>query len=147
MCPPLAYLVPEACIIRVLHDSHELNGVVPLTHNPRNNVPRKLQVSTHSMLTGGNAHVTLVNSETFRPLRLWMLPLVKVLRLRMPETLFVVGTFVQVWGSCYVLCPRAQTLQKLSVMVFNDDLHFRVVGNSTGSISVRRKLQFPFTEL
>ena len=57
------HLIAEGAVIRVLHDRHELHGVVPEVLHPRQHVVGKLPVGADAVFLGGHAHVSLIDEQ------------------------------------------------------------------------------------
>lgn len=59
-------LISETGVVGMLHDGHQLNGIVPLAHNTRQHIFGEIIVRSHLEFLGGDAHMAFVNSQ-----RLW----------------------------------------------------------------------------
>ena len=74
------HLVAEAGVVRVLHDGHELDGVVALLLDVRQHVLAEVVVRGDLALGRADAHVAFVDARSTRALRSLILELVHLQR-------------------------------------------------------------------
>ena len=57
------HLIAEGRVVRVLHDRHQLHGVVAVALDAREHVAHELEVGAHALLLGRHAHMRLVDER------------------------------------------------------------------------------------
>ena len=59
----IADLIAERRVIRMLHNGHQLHGVVAVLFDPRQNIAHELQIRAHALFLGRHADMRLVNQR------------------------------------------------------------------------------------
>jgi hypothetical protein len=93
----VVHLVAETGIVRMLHDSHQLDSIVAQTLNARQHVLGELFVSGNPCIWGRDAHVSLVDTQTLGLLGSGMFEVVALVGGRVPEY------GVVYWGDVQIL--------------------------------------------
>lgn len=105
-------LVAEAGVVGMLHDSHQLDGIVPQIPYPREHGSSKLLVSRYAKLGGGDANMSFVDPKALGLLRPRMFELVLLGRWRVPEYRIICHGNRHVLGHIFdpsrkAICPLA----------------------------------------
>jgi hypothetical protein len=95
-CEKVVDLVAKAGVVCMLHNSHELNSIVPQILDPGKHVGGKLLVGRDPGLRRGDTHMSLINSQTFRLPRASMLKLVLLFLGRIPKHGLVDGRHLEI---------------------------------------------------
>lgn len=113
-------LVTKAGIVRMLHDRHELNDVIPKALDSRQHVVGKLFVGRNSQLRRGNSNMCFVDASALRLLRPRVFELVLFGCGWVPEASFVRGGYGQVLR--HVFDPCGKTVDALAARELQGNL-------------------------
>ena len=125
-CEEVVDLVAKASIIRMLHNSHELDDVVAEVLDPGQHVLGELLVGSHTLLGGGDADMGLIHANTGGLLRSRVLELVRLLGRRVPEARIVNGRHGEIL--CHILDPCRQAVDAVPVRELKGNLVMSVLG-------------------
>ena len=131
------HLVPEAGVVSVLHDGHDLDGVVSQFDDPREDVVGKVEVRVDLAVERGNADVTFVDAQRRRLFRFGVFHLEFLPRVPKVVLVQVVVVGQDVAG------PGIQAAERAAVRTLDRQLQLGQVSNAALASLVRRQAKLP----
>ena len=133
-------MIPETAVISVLHQRHDLHGVVPKFLNPGQHIILELFERVHAFLNPAHPNMHFVN-----PQRTWLLRVLVLENIRcggVPER------SIKAFVGGILMCeanPRRNLVNPLVIWPLHMDFHLRIVRDRELALSMRKK-QFPIAE-